>query len=109
PRYLYPHFGDLPAGWALRAVPTETGRAGLVDRGRGARAFRIEGAWDTQLYARRPAGPGSAYVFAARLRGLSSPGDDSAVFLSFLSVDRRILGTVRMQSLPKGFTDGWSA
>jgi hypothetical protein len=112
PHFLYPKYGTLPAKWTLKAMPTETGRAMLVERKGGGdlasrgRCLRIEGAWDTQLYQWLAARPGSTYLATARLRGLSSPGCDSALFLTFLSRDGRVLAAW-MQALPKGETRQW--
>jgi hypothetical protein len=112
PRFLYSRYGSLPSDWTFRAMPTETGQASLVDEREpgGARLHRrlvrIEGAWDTQFYQWLPAKPGYAYLATARLRGLSSPGDDSALILTFLSGSGSVLGAWT-QSLPKGETPRW--
>jgi hypothetical protein len=109
PRFLFPHSGDVPAGWEVRAMPTESGRVSLVGAGGEApgRAVRIEGAWDTQIYQWLPAEPGRVYVATARLRGRSSPGNDAALFLTFLDQDGKVAGFRRMASLPKGETPAW--
>jgi hypothetical protein len=109
PRYLYPNFCRPPARWELRAMPTENGRIELVDAGAGQaqRALRIEGSWDTQLYQWIPVEPDCLYVATVRLRGDSSPGNDSALFLTFLDATGRLVGGPHMQSAPKGLTSGW--
>ena len=109
PQFLYPHFGALPAKWELRAMPTESGKVALVDRGAGSkpRALRVEGAWDTQLFQWIRIEPDCFYVASARLRGFSSPGNDAALFLTFLDASGEVVGTSRMQSLPKGLTQSW--
>jgi hypothetical protein len=109
PRFLYPHFGALPAGWIVRAMPTENGRVALVDPVPGGprRAVRIEGAWDTQVFQWLPATPKDFYVATARLRGKSSPGNDSALYLSFLPENGNAGGTRFAQALPKGSSDEW--
>jgi hypothetical protein len=111
PHFLYPGFGALPAGWTIRATPTENGRTALVDESRfgeagpSRRKIRIEGAWDTQVYQWLPAKQGFAYLATARLRGRSSPGGDAALHLTFLSRDGSVLASW-MSSLPKGDTPG---
>ncbi len=107
PAILFPRSGKLPAEWEVEAMPTETGRVALVETGTAARILRIEGAWDTQVFQWRPAGPGRVYVATARLRGNSSPGNDAGLFLTFLTRDGKVAGTHRMQSLPKGLTPRW--
>lgn len=109
PRFLFPLFGALPADWELRAMPTEGGKVGLVRAGEdtNARRLRIESAWDTQLYQWLPISARGGYVATARLRGHSSAGNDSALFLTFLSADGNVAGSYRMQSLPKGLTEEW--
>ncbi|RFC50367.1 MAG: protein of unknown function (DUF4838) [Verrucomicrobia bacterium] len=109
PRFLYPHSGAVPADWELRAMPTETGKVALTDRaapGSG-RALRVEGAWDTQLYQWLPAAPGGVYLATAQLRGQSSPGGDSALFLKFRTAAGQPTGVFGMQALPKGTTAAW--
>ena len=112
PHYLYPRYGNLPARWVLKAMPTEEGRVALVESaGEGAAyslraSIRIEGAWDTQLYQWLQAKRGCAYLATARLRGRSSPGGDAALFLTFLSESGNVLSG-SMQSLPKGETSNW--
>ena len=109
PRFLYPRSGTLPARWEVKAMPTETGMVTLIEsteEGRS-RRLRIEGAWDTQVYQWLPAKPGQLYVTTAQLRGRSSSGNDSALFLTFLSADGKVVGAHRMQSLPKGTTSDW--
>ena len=112
PRFLYPRFGALPAKWTVRAMPTENGRATLVEEtgpgtaGSLRRSIRIEGAWDTQVYQWLPAKPGLAYIATARLKGHSSPGGDAALLLTILSGRGDVLASW-MQSLPKGDTPSW--
>jgi hypothetical protein len=160
PKFLYPRSGELPAGWEVRAIATETGRVALVDpvsggvrttdthlspwrsapvrnnqslastdveageasRGpvgprlgeaggvpagmRPGRALRIEGAWETQVSQLLPATPGRLHVTSAWMRGHSSPGNDAALILVFLTADGRITGEYRTQTLPKG-TSEW--
>jgi hypothetical protein len=107
PDFLHPRDGARPAVWEVQAMSTETGRVTRVPNGPAARALRIEGAWDTQVFQWLPAEPGRLYVATARLRGASSPGNDAGLFLSFLTKDRAATGEPRMQSLPKGETAGW--
>ena len=109
PRFLYPHSGVLPAKWTWRAMPTERGKVERVDSEvvRGGRALRVEGAWDTQFYQWIPAEPKGVYVATALLRGKSGPGNDTALFLTFLNRSGEVTGTVRACSLPKGLTSGW--
>ena len=109
PRFLYPHSGLLPAKWQWRAMPTEMGKVERVDVGasRGQRALRIEGAWDTQFYQWIPVGEKSVFVGTVMMRGKSSPGDDAAFFMTFLDRTGKVVGMVRSQALPKGFTDDW--
>lgn len=109
PSFLFPRDGVLPADWEVRATPTETGRVARVPAGPAARALRIEGAWDTQVFQWHPASPGGVYVATARLRGGSSPGSDAGLFMTFLTKDGKVTGTHRMQSLPKGSTLAWRA
>jgi len=109
PRFLYPRSGDIPAAWEVRAMPTETGLVALTTAADNVcpHRLRIEGAWDTQVYQWLPAEPGRCYVASAELRGESSPGNDSALFLTFLSAAGVPVGVHRMQSLPKGSTAAW--
>ena len=109
PRFLYPRSGTLPAKWAWRSMPTEKGKIELVDAETGGaeRALRIEGAWDTQFYQWIPIKSKCVYVATAWLRGASSPGNDAALFLTFLDQSGRVAGTVRTHSLPKGLSQGW--
>ena len=107
PEFLYPRGGVWPAGWEVKAMPTETGRVGRVANGPTARALRIEGGWDTQVFQWLPAVPGRLYAATAQLRGNSGPGNDAGLFLTFLTKERAVTGTHRMQSLPKGLTTGW--
>jgi hypothetical protein len=109
PRFLYPRSGDNPAAWEVRAMPTETGLVTLTAAADNEcpHRLRIEGAWDTQVYQWLPAEPGRCYVATAELRGESSPGNDSALFLTFLSAEGVPVGVHRMQSLPKGSTPAW--
>ncbi len=110
PAFLYPRWGELPAGWTVRGIATETGRVALVkgEVGRGplgprlGRALRIEGAWETQVSTMVAATPGRLQVLSARMRGRSSPGGDAALFLVFVTADGRITGEYRTQTLPKG-------
>ena len=109
PRWLFPLSGDLPADWEVRSAATQTGRVALVDDADhpGRRCLRVEGAWDTQVFQWLPGEAGRAYVATASLRGQSSPGDDAGLFLTFLSATGRVVGTHRMQCLPKGMTADW--
>jgi hypothetical protein len=107
PEFLYPRGGVWPAVWEVKAMPTETGRVGRVANGPTARALRIEGGWDTQVFQWVPAVPGRLYAATAQLRGNSGPGNDAGLFLTFLTKARAVTGTHRMQSLPKGLTAGW--
>jgi len=107
PRFLYRGFGELPAQWDLRAMPTETGRVNLVAADPESSALRIEGAWDTQVYQWIPVEPDCLYLATARLRGRSSPGNDSALFLTFVDRDGKTVGPARMEALPKGLTSDW--
>ena len=145
PKYLYPRSGELPAGWEVRAIATETGRVALADPVGGGvrttdthlsplptaklaavqlvrsclgeaegvpvgtqpgRVLRIEGAWETQATQLLAATPGRLHVASAQLRGHSSPGNDAALILVFLTADGRITGEYRTQTLPKG-TSAW--
>lgn len=108
PRFLFPHSGLQPANWIVHAMPTEMGSVGVVDGGGFARrAVRICGAWDTQVYQWIPAVPGRLYIATAMLRGRSSPGNDSSLYLTFLAKGGKVAGEPCMQSLPKGLTGGW--
>ncbi len=109
PRWLFPLSGALPADWEVHSTATQTGRVALMnDPGQPARrCLRVEGAWDTQVYQWRPAQAGRIYVATAELRGTSSPGNDSGLFFTFLSAAGRVVGTHRMQCLPKGETADW--
>lgn len=109
PEFLYPKFGMLPAKWKITAMPTETGKVVLVGTGPQSdqQALRIEGAWDTQVFQWIPAEPDCVYLATARGRGKSSPGSDSALFLTFLDQAGKVVGPVRMQGLPKGMTESW--
>lgn len=109
PDFLYPKFGSLPAKWAITAMPTETGKVALVEGGvaEARRTLRIEGAWDIQVFQWIPAEPDCVYVATAQLRGSSSPGSDSALFMTFLDQAGKVVGPVRMQALPKGETADW--
>ena len=105
PRFLYPRSGPLPAGWFFRGMPAENYRATLTEPGaEGARVLRIEGQWDAQLYQWQPAEPGRIYLATARVRGQSSPGNDSALYLSFLDKDKNRAAASGKQSMPKGLT-----
>jgi len=107
PEFLYPLSGVLPAAWAVRAMSTENGRVRRVQNGPTARALRIEGGWDTQVFQWLPAAPGQLYVASAQLRGNSGPGNDAGLFLAFLTKEQVPTGLHRMQSLPKGLTSVW--
>jgi len=107
PAFLFPRGGILPAGWEVLATPSETGRVARVAAGPLARALRIEGGWDTQVFQWVPAEPGRVYAATARLRGNSEPGGDAGLFLSFLTKYGAVVGTHRMQGLPKGPTPEW--
>jgi hypothetical protein len=109
PRWLFPDSGALPAGWEWRALPTEHGTLALQDdpADHGRRIFRTEGAWDAQLFQWHRAVPGHVYIATAQLRGRSGPGNDAALFLTFLSAAGQVTGTHHMQSLPKGLTTPW--
>jgi len=107
PRFLYPRSGKLPAAWEVHAMPTEKGSVALVDTAGAPPRLRIEGAWDTQVYQWLPATQGFFYVATAKLRGVTSPANDSALFLTFLDASQKPIGVHRMQSLPKGITQDW--
>jgi hypothetical protein len=110
PLFLFPHWGDLPAQWEVKAFPTEGGRTGLIRSagGQGPEGVvRIEGAWDTQFTQWVAATPGRLYVATARFRGRSSPGGDAALLLAFRAPTGQTVGTNRMQTLPKGVTQSW--
>jgi len=107
PEFLFPRSGALPAEWEVRAAPTEKGSVALSEAGPAGRTLRIEGAWDTQVFQWLVAAPGRAYVATAQLRGRSGSGGDAALFLTFLSAAGEVVGTHRMQSLPKGLTAQW--
>ncbi len=109
PRFLFPHYGALPADWELRAMPTETGKVALLETIEAAhrRVLRIEGAWDTQLYQWFSVQPGRVYLATALLRGQSGPGGESALFLKFRTATGEAAGVFGMQTLPKGLTAGW--
>lgn len=109
PQFLHPRSGPLPADWQVNAMPTEAGRVILTETKPvdGTRAIRVEGAWDTQVFQWRPARSGQVYLAKAELRGQSSPGNDSALYMSFLDAVGKSVGTLQMQALPKGVTGGW--
>ena len=109
PRFLYPRYGLIPARWDLRAMPTEIGKVVLVEGGSGEkpRVVRMEGAWDTQLYQWIPVEPDCVYVATARLRGEVSAGSDTGLFLAFRDAAGKAVGTVHLQSMPKGQTSDW--
>jgi len=107
PDFLHPRDGARPAVWQVQAMSTETGRVARVSNGPAARALRIEGAWDTQVFQWLPAEPGRLHVATGRLRGASSPGNDAGLFLSFLTKERTATGEARMQLLPKGESAEW--
>ena len=67
--------------------------------------MRLEGAWETQVSQLLPATPGRLHVASAWMRGHSSPGNDAALILVFLTADGRITGEYRTQTLPKGTSD----
>ena len=103
PAFLYPRWGELPEGWEVGGMATETGRVALVGAaGKPGHALRIEGAWESHLSATESALPGRLVVASARMRGQSSPGADASLFLVFMTADGRMTGEYRMQTLPKG-------
>jgi hypothetical protein len=110
PEFLFPHFGALPLAWRCQAMPTERGRVAVVetDAHVGERALRVEGAWDTEVFHWIPALPGRIYVLTGWLRGRVSPGNTSALVLSFLDADNKPVGEHRLQALPLGRTDAWT-
>lgn len=105
PRFLYPLSGEVPQDWELRAIATEKSCVALGKLEDGARPLRIEGAWDTQLLQRRPATVGRLYLAEIELRGVSSPGNDASLILTFLDAHGRNVGEFRTVSLPKGRSD----
>jgi hypothetical protein len=107
PAFLFPRSGALPEKWEVHATPTETGRVALVGEA-ATRALRVEGGWDTQVFQWHAADPGKVYAASARLRGHSSPGNDAALFLTFLNAEGRVTGRHRMQALPKGESPGFT-
>lgn len=102
PAFLYPKCGEVPAGWEVRASPTEAGVVALGPLRAGMRPLRIEGAWDTQVIQVLPAEVGTIYVAQALLRGRSSPGNDAALTLAFLDADGALVGEYRSVGVPKG-------
>jgi hypothetical protein len=110
PEFLFSRFGALPLAWRCQAMPTERGRVAVVetDARSGARALRVEGAWDTEVFRWIPALPGRIYVLTGWLRGRVSPGNTSAFVLSFLDANNRPIGEHQLQSLPAGRTDNWT-
>lgn len=108
PPFLFPRPGEQPTGWEVMATPTETGRVAVVETEESSRRMlRVEGAWDTMVYQWVPAKPGRTYVVTAQLRGSSSPGNESALYVRFLSVEGKVLDTIAMQSLATGRTSAW--
>ncbi len=109
PRFLYPKFGILPLKWRVQAMPTENGRMAIVDNFADTlkKAIRIGGAYDAQLFQWYPVESGRTYFVEAQLRGNSSPGNDAALFLTFVDGAGKSIGTGEMQSLPKGVTKDW--
>ncbi|HUG13248.1 MAG TPA: DUF4838 domain-containing protein [Opitutaceae bacterium] len=110
PEFLFQRYGALPLAWRCQAMPTERGRVAVVetDAHAGARALRVEGAWDTEVFRWIPALPGRIYVLTGWLRGRISPGNTSALVLSFLDADNRPIGEHQLQSLPVGRADDWT-
>jgi hypothetical protein len=106
PEFLFPRSGRMPAHWLVNAVASERGSI-TFSAHEDARALRIEGAWDTQIFQWLPAEPGLIYRAQARLRGESSSGNDAGIFMTFLSEAGKVVGTHRMQTLPKGSTASW--
>ena len=105
PKFLYPHSGPLPTSWHFHSMPTEANRVALGEPGpEGGRVLRIEGQWDAQLYQWQPAEPGRIYLATARVRGQSSWGNDTALYLSFLDADKKPAASSSKQSLSKGLT-----
>ncbi len=109
PRFLYPKFGVLPLKWQVQAMPTENGQMEIVDNFADTlkKAVHIGGAYDTQLFQWYPVEPGRTYFAEAQLRGNSSPGNDAALFLTFVDGAGKSVGAGEMQSLPKGVTNDW--
>ena len=106
PRFLHPLSGALPCDWNMRAVPTELGRVALVTAVEpGARALRIEGAWDTRVTQALHARPGRLHVAEIQMRGRSSPGGDAALMLEFIDAAGNLVGEYRAAMLPKGESD----
>jgi hypothetical protein len=110
PEFLFPLYGALPQAWRCQAMPTERGRVAVVetDARSGARALRVEGAWDTEVFRWIPALPGRIYILTGWLRGRVSPGNTSALVLSFLDADNRPIGEHQLQSLAACRTDNWT-
>jgi hypothetical protein len=110
PEFLFARFGALPQAWRCQAMPTEHGRVAVVatDAHAGSRALRVEGAWDTEVFRWIPALPGRIYLLTGWLRGRISPGNTSAIVLSFLDADNNPVGTHRLQALPAGHVDAWT-
>lgn len=109
PGFLFPAWGELPAGWQVSAVATERGRTALLpgEPGVSGRGVRIEGAWDTQVFQWQRADAGNVYLARATMRGWVSPGSDAGLFFTFLAEDGKVVGTHRMQTLPKWTETGW--
>ncbi len=109
PKFLFPKFGMLPAKWEITAMPTEAGKLALVGRemDRSEHTLRIEGAWDTQVFQWIPTEPDCVYVATVQMRGKASPGNDSALFLTFLDREGKVVGPAQMQALSKGMTTDW--
>ncbi len=102
PSFLHPRSGDIPAGWEVRAAPTEQGRVALGSRVLGRRILRVEGAWDTQVTQAQPVQPGELCVAEVQMRGRSSPGNDAALTLAFVDAAGKLVGEYRTTMLPKG-------
>ncbi|HQF39925.1 MAG TPA: DUF4838 domain-containing protein [Opitutaceae bacterium] len=102
PDFLHPRSGDIPAGWEVRAAPTEQGRVALGSRILGRRILRVEGAWDTQVTQAQPVQPGELCVAEVQMRGRSSPGNDAALTLAFVDAAGKLVGEYRATMLPKG-------
>ena len=109
PGFLYPRFGPIPSQWQMRAIATESGSVAVVDDFAKAerKALRIEGARNTQVFQWRAVEPDCVYSAFARMRGHSGPGNDAALFLTFVDSNGKLLGQTEMQSLPKGTTVDW--
>jgi len=104
PKFLFARFGPMPAEWIVRAAPAELSQVSVQNRVSPAlkSIVRVEGAWDTQIFQWHPVTRGHSYLALARMRGRTSPGNDSGLFLTFLDAGRKPVGIHRMQTLPKG-------